>query len=314
MKDDFPKPTKILKTTSTFTVDKKEVFSTKLLTVENYNLDYTLDSGQTFRWKKIGEGWEGVINGHWVRLEKHKQGIFAKVYGKVDNWHWLEDYLQVEVNLNEIVNTFPPDKYLNAAVAECRGLRIVKQEPWECLASFLMSSSKQIVQIKQIISNLCYRFGRKIKTASYCEQQYAFPEIETIAMADKLALRECKMGFRAAYLKKSAIYILKNRINLAGLSNLPVEDARNVLMELPGVGAKIANCVLLFSLGFYQAFPVDVWVKKALQQFYFDNNPTKNRELEEFASNYFGEYGGYAQQYLFHYIRTKLDTNRKPKK
>jgi N-glycosylase/DNA lyase len=217
--------------------------------------------------------------------------------------------LQVHINLNDIIKTFPKDEYLNTAIKECCGLRIVKQEPWECLASFLMSSSKQIVQIKQIISNLCCRFGKKIETYPYLDQQYAFPEMETIAMADESALRECKMGFRAAYLKNSAVYILKNRINLADLSNLPVEEARNILMELPGVGAKIANCVLLFSLGFYQAFPVDVWVKKALQRFYFDNIPQKNRHLEEFASNYFGEYGGYAQQYLFHYIRTKLDTD-----
>ncbi len=314
MKDDFPNSTKILKTASSSSFNKKDTLSTKLIAVEDYNLDYTLDSGQTFRWKKIDGGWEGVVNGRWVRIEEHKQGIFAKVYGKIENWQWLEDYLQVNINLNRIIKTFPRDEYLATAVAECRGLRIVKQEPWECLASFLMSSSKQIVQIKQIISNLCCRFGRKIKTPPYREQQCTFPEIETIVMADELALRDCKMGFRAAFLKNSAIHILKNRINLADLSNLPVEDARNVLMELPGVGAKIANCVLLFSLGFYQAFPVDVWVKKALQRFYFDDKLTKNRELKEFASNYFGEYGGYAQQYLFHYIRTKLDTDRKPKK
>ncbi len=294
--------------------EKKGVFSTKLLTVENYNLDYTLDSGQTFRWKKINGGWEGVVNGRLVRLEEHRQGIYAKVYGQVKDWYWLKDYLQVHINLNDIIKTFPKDEYLNTAIKECCGLRIVRQEPWECIASFLMSSSKQIVQIKQIISNLCYRFGKKIKMPTNYEQQYAFPEIETIAMADESALRECKMGFRAAFLKNSAIFILKNRINLADLSKLPLEDARNILMELPGVGAKIANCVLLFSLGFYSAFPVDVWVKKALQRFYFNNTPTKNRELEDFASNYFGEYGGYAQQYLFHYIRTKLDTDKKQKK
>ncbi|MGC8887486.1 MAG: DNA-3-methyladenine glycosylase family protein [Verrucomicrobiia bacterium] len=281
-------------------------FSTKFFPVKDYSLDLTFDSGQTFRWEKIDGGWEGVIYNRWTRLDQRKNGVLATVFGKVKEWGWLEDYLQVKVDIGAITRTFPDDPYLKAAVKECRGLRIVRQEPWECLASFLMSSSKQIVQIKQIIANLCRRFGEPILMPPGRAQLFSFPAVEAIARADEAALRECKMGFRAAYLKNTAQLILKKKINLYELSNLPLHQARAALLEFPGVGVKIANCVLLFSLGFYNAFPVDVWVRKALQTFYFNNTPIKKSQMEKFTCDYFGEYGGYAQQYLFHYIRVKL--------
>lgn len=288
-------------------------FSIKVFSVKNYNLDYTFDSGQTFRWEKIDGGWEGVIYGRWVRLEPHKNGILAKTPGRIDTWDWLENYLQTRIDIGKIIDSFPDDPRLETAVKECKGLRIVRQEPWECLASFLMSSSKQIVQIKQIIANLCRIFGEPIHTPAGRNQLYSFPTIEKIALADEQKLRSCKMGFRAPYLKNTAQLILKNNINLNELSKLPLEEARRELLRFPGVGVKIANCVLLFSLGFYRAFPVDVWVRKALRSFYFDDKPVKNRELEKFASNYFGEYGGYAQQYLFHYIRIMSRAGKREK-
>lgn len=286
-------------------------FSTRLFLVKDYNLDYTLDSGQTFRWEKIDGGWEGVIYNRWVRLEHHKDGIAATVFGTMDDWRWLEDYLQINTDINAILNSFPNDRWLEQAVKECRGLRIVRQQPWECLASFLMSSSKQIVQIKQIISNLCSYFGEPAQTPPGREKLYSFPSIESIARADETELRRCKMGFRAAYLKNTAQLIQNEKINLEKLSCLDVDQAREALMRFPGVGVKIANCVLLFSLGFYRAFPVDVWVKKALQNFYFDNKLVKKGEMERFAYEYFGEFGGYAQQYLFHYIRVKLSKKQR---
>ncbi|MGC8742857.1 MAG: DNA-3-methyladenine glycosylase family protein [Verrucomicrobiia bacterium] len=285
-------------------------FSRRLFSVKDYNLDYTLDSGQAFRWEKIDGGWEGVIYNRWVRLEPHKDGIAATVFGRINDWSWLEDYLQINVDINAILNSFPKDRRLEQAVKECRGLRIVRQQPWECLASFLMSSSKQIIQIKQIISNLCRHFGEPVPTPPGREQMYSFPSVESIAQADETNLRQCKMGFRAAYLKNTAQLIKKEKINLDELSFLTIDQAREALMRFPGVGVKIANCVLLFSLGFYRAFPVDVWVRKALQNFYFENKPVKKREMERFAYEYFGEFGGYAQQYLFHYIRVKLSKNK----
>lgn len=270
----------------------------------DYNLDLTLDSGQTFRWQKINGRWEGIIHEKWVRLEHHDHGLKAEVCEPVYDWLWLENYLQINEDLDAIIKTFPRDRHMESAVKACRGLRVVRQEPWECLATFLMSSNKQIIQIKQIVNNLCERFGKRIPSPDE-RPLYAFPKIEAIACASEAELRECKMGFRAAFLKQTAQTILSKKISLSELANLPIEKAREVLMSFPGVGPKIANCVLLFSLGFKQAFPVDVWVTKALRTYYFNSKPVSRKELEQFASSYFGKYGGYAQQYLFHSIRTQ---------
>lgn len=283
----------------------REIFEKIFFIIQNkrnYNLDLTLDSGQTFRWQKINGGWEGVIYGRWVRLEHCQTGIKATVCERVSDWSWLEDYLQIGTNLKEIFATFPRDQCMKEAMKTCRGLRIAKQEPWECLASFLMSSNKQIPQIKQIINNLCERFGERIKSPDG-RPLYAFPRVETIAKASEEKLRECKMGFRAKYLKQTAEKIVREKIDLRELSYLPYDKARETLLSFPGVGRKIADCVMLFSLGFNRAFPIDVWIEKALRTFYFDSKPVSSKELEKFAFEHFGEYAGYAQQYLYHYIR-----------
>ncbi|MCX7871975.1 MAG: hypothetical protein N2487_01670 [Verrucomicrobiae bacterium] len=277
---------------------------TKIFHVQDYNLDLTLDSGQTFRWQKINGGWEGVVSKKWVRLEHHPEGLKAAVCEKINNWTWLEDYLQIKADIKKIIHSFPEDEHMNQAIKTCRGLRIVKQEPWECLATFLMSSSKQIVQIKQIIHNLCEQFGEPISSPNPALQR-AFPEPTAIAAASETELRACKMGFRATYLKNTAQIISDSKINLSELTRLPLEQARNNLLSLPGVGPKIANCVLLFSLGFMRAFPVDVWVKKVLQTCYNKPETLSKIEIEKFIDGYFGEYAGYAQQYLFHFIRIK---------
>lgn len=269
---------------------------------QDYNLDLTFDSGQTFRWQKVNDGWEGVIYGKWVRLEHHKDGIKACVCGKVSYWSWLEDYLQINTSLNRILREFPRDPHMNGAVKTCRGLRIVRQEPWECLATFLMSSNKQIPQIKQIINNLCERFGEQIPSP-HGRPLYAFPTPQVIATASEEELRLCKMGFRAEYLKKAAEKIVHEKIDLRELSRLSSDKAREILLSFRGVGPKIADCVMLFSLGFMDAFPIDVWIEKALRTFYFDSKPVKQKDLEKFTRSYFGKFAGYAQQYLYHYIR-----------
>ena len=132
------------------------------LRVRDYDLAATLDSGQAFRWREDGSGWIGVIGKHWVRLTQTRDSIHAETAVSVRDWKWLRDYLQTEINLAAVLKTFPNDKPMQTAVAACRGLRILRQDPWECLASFILSSTKQIVQIRQIIALLCERFGEPI--------------------------------------------------------------------------------------------------------------------------------------------------------
>ena len=286
----------------------------KIFNVRDYDLAATLTSGQAFRWQSQDGGWVGVIGNHWVRVRADEFSISATCAEPTSDWNWLTNYLQLDLDLSQVLLKFPDDEPMRAAVLACRGLRLLRQEPWECLASFILSSTKQIVQIQQIIRLLCERFGEPLPTAPTFGPAYAFPSPARLARCTEADLRACKMGFRAPYLLETARLLASRQFDLSRLHNLPLEIARAELINLPGVGRKIADCVLLFAYGFQSAFPVDVWVMKALRQLYFPKRKVTMQRLHRFAAEHFGVCGGYAQQYLFHYMRTKgkLDT-RNPK-
>ena len=274
------------------------------LPVKDYDLGATLSSGQAFRWKQGVAGWEGIIGGRWVQLEQKPDGIVATVAEPVITWRWLEEYLQTRVDFSAVTESFPRDEPLRQAMAACRGLRLLQQDPWECLASFICSSTKQIVQIQQIISLLCERFGVPVATPPSHAPAFAFPSAERIAGLTESDLRACKMGFRAPNLLRTARAIVAGEVDLSCLRSMPVALAREELIKLPGVGRKIGDCVLLFAYGFQEAFPVDVWIAKALRELYFPTRRPSPARLLKFSQTYFGPNAGYAQQYLFHYMRT----------
>jgi N-glycosylase/DNA lyase len=276
-----------------------------VFSVRDYDLAGTLESGQAFRWKHVDGGWNGVIRDRWVRLRSDEFSITAEAAQPVSDWSWLTNYLETELDLGAVVASFPDDEPIRAAVNACRGLRLLRQDPWECLASFILSSTKQIVQIRQIVSVLCERFGEPIPAAAQYGPTFGFPTPARLARASETELRACKMGFRAPYLLESARAVAEGKLDLERLRELPVEIAREELVALPGVGRKIADCVLLFAYGFQAAFPVDVWVIKALQKLYFPRRRASAKRLRHFSETHFGPNAGYAQQYLFHYMRTK---------
>jgi N-glycosylase/DNA lyase len=273
--------------------------------VKNYDLALTLASGQAFRWRRNGDAWEGVIGSRWVRLRQEPGCILAETSGQGEDWQWLRHYLQTEVDLERILAAFPDDPPMREAVAACRGLRLLRQEPWECLASFICSSTKQIVQIEQIVALLCQRFGPAVPIPAGMNCAGAFPAVERLAAASEEELRQCKLGFRAPYLLGTARKLAEGELDLSRLGQLPMEEARAALLTLPGVGIKIADCVLLFAYGFQEAFPIDVWIIKALGQLYFPRRRPNLPRLRHFSRTHFGPHGGYAQQYLFHYMRTR---------
>ena len=277
----------------------------KSFPVEDYDLLATLTSGQAFRWTPSGKSWIGVIGPRWVRLESDGPVITAEAVAPVPDWNWLLEYLQCDLSLSTVLRSFPADAPMRAAVSVCRGLRLLRQDPWECLASFILSSTKQIVQIQQIISLVCRAFGEPVATPPGHEPSHRFPCPALLARATEGALRSCKMGFRAPYLLAAARTIAAGELDLKQLGQQPVELAREQLMQLPGVGRKIADCVLLFAYGFQSAFPVDVWVMRALQELYFPQAKVNLKRLHQFSSEHFGPNAGYAQQYLFHYMRTR---------
>ena len=277
-----------------------------LLPAGDYDLSATLDSGQVFRWQKENDSWTGVVGKNFVRLTQTHEGIFAETAAPQKNWDWLHDFLQIEIGLEKILQTFPDDEPMSRAVASCRGLRLLRQDPWECLASFILSSTKQIVQIRQIVSQLCECFGEPIIVHPNELPAFAFPTPEKIAGATEIQLRACKMGFRAPNLLAAARQIAEGAFDLEKIRRLDYAEARAELMKLRGVGGKIADCVLLFAYGFDSAFPVDVWIERALQRLYFPRRRASEPRLRRFAATHFGPHAGYAQQYLFHYMRTKL--------
>ena len=295
--------------------------SETLLPVADYDLAATLDSGQVFRWRRDGEVWSGVLGQHFLTLTQTERGLHACATTPVEDWQFLREFLQTDLVLADILKTFPDDEPMRAAVAACRGLRLLRQEPWECLASFILSSTKQIVQIRQIVALLCERFGEPVfcsgglrppflpgnETTAVTDRRYkSFPTPERIAAATEAELRACKMGFRAPSLLNAARQIAGGKLDLAKLRALDYAAARAELMTLRGVGGKIADCVLLFGYGFDTAFPVDVWIERALQELYFSKRRASKQRLRRFADTHFGPHAGYAQQYLFHYMRMKL--------
>lgn len=284
---------------------------TLMLPVRDYDLAATLDCGQAFRWSCRPDGaWEGVVAGRWVEVRSVPGGLAARTAEPVGDWHWLRQYLQAEVELAAVLRTFPDEPVMQAAVGACTGLRLLRQEPWECLASFILSSTKQIVQIRQIIDLLCRRFGEPVAVPLGHAPAWSFPAAGRLAELTETDLRACRMGFRAPHLLQAARRVAAGELNLDTLPALPLEEARAALTSLRGVGDKIADCVLLFSGGFGRAFPVDVWVRRALCELYFRRRrrPTP-RQLRQFADTHFGPNAGYAQQYLFHYMRRRAATD-----
>jgi N-glycosylase/DNA lyase len=264
----------------------------------HFDLEKTLNSGQVFHWTRQGSGFIGTIAEDLVYLEQ--DGASVRVFAGQSML--AAHYLALDHPLPEILATFPTDPAIKVAVEFCRGLRIIRQPQWECLATFLTSPLKQVQHIRAISLAIRSRFGRKLRRGEL--EAYSYPRPEEVAEIPLPDLLECKLGFRATNLIATAKKVASGAVNLEELRNLSTEDARAALCELPGVGEKIANCVLLFAYDRLDAVPVDVWIARVLNEVYFsDRTNVPLRELKSFAADYFGSYAGYAQQYLFHHWR-----------
>ncbi len=263
------------------------------------NLDATLASGQAFSWRRTATGhWRGWIDGRpclvWM------QGDALRAVGPGLARDAVSAYFGLDLPMEEILASFPGDKWLDRARAYAPGLRIMRQDPWETLGNFICSSLKQITQIEQINQELRRAFGEK-----FADDLYTYPSAARLAQTTEGQLRACKLGFRARHLHIAAQQIASSEVSLERVATLPTPEAREQLMRVRGVGEKVANCVLLFAYGRAEAFPIDVWVERVLRRLYFKKNARPDHErLRAFAQSHFGPYRGYAQQFLFHWIRT----------
>ena len=271
----------------------------------DFDLVKTLDSGQVFHWMPLGAGFVGMIDARPVYVEQRDDELFVSRGAAA----LIRHYFALDHPLRAICAALPVDPAMSAARDYCGGLRIIRQPLWECLATFITSSMKQVAHIRQMSRALRQRFG--IRGAIYGSHVYAFPSAARLARTTEAELRECALGYRAKNLLGTARRVSAGEVDLETWRNLPDDELRARLCELPGVGAKVANCVMLFAYERLRAFPIDVWIERVLREKYFRRRGVTGAQLRAFCESYFGEHGGYAQQYLFHHAR-KTTTRTRP--
>ena len=272
------------------------------------DLASTLESGQAFRWRKSeshedGGQYEGVVFGNLVRVRQI--GDDVSFISTPDSHRTMtplmEDYLGLRHDLAAAYESLASDEVMGRAIADHPGMRILRQDPWECLVSFICSANNNIARISQNVEQVSQELGDRI--ADSCTDRRAFPSATTVAEAGETVLRQMGLGFRAKYLASAAHVVAEGRIDLFALREATYAEALETLIELPGVGDKVANCVLLFSLDKLEAFPVDVWIDRALRDWYFTEETSKSMprtRMRQWAQDRFGPHAGYANQYLFH--------------
>ncbi len=265
--------------------------------INPFSLKETLESGQFFRYTKALDTY--IVQSA-NRIFSLRQKGDALYFEGVDEG-FLVRFLRLEDDFESILGEIDRDPIIHRAIEKNRGLRLIRQDPWECLLSFLCSSAKRVDHIRVIIESLCRRSGKKIVSGNMIS--YGFPE--PLCIQNPLELDDIGAGFRAPYLAKVNQCI--GREDLLHLRELSYAEARKRLTGLSGVGRKIADCILLYSLDFLEASPIDTWMKKGIQRFYFGGRKIGEKSMEGFAADHFGPYAGYAQLYLYHYWRKNPD-------
>ncbi len=253
----------------------------------NFNLAEILDCGQCFRWSLDEDIWTGVIYGRVVKLSQQDDTLTAIDCDKSFFDNVLRAYLDLDYDYQSVCSAVQSDSLLCKTATFAPGIRILKQEPFETLASFIISQNNNIPRIKGIVTRFCSEFGEKIS-----DGYYAFPTADSIASLTVEDLSPIRAGFRAKYLIDAAKKVSDGTVDFSALENLSLNEARDKLTVIYGVGNKVADCVLLYGLGRKDAFPVDVWIGRAMKLLYPDGLPKK---MESYA--------GVVQQYIFHHIR-----------
>ncbi|MDW7732167.1 MAG: DNA glycosylase [Methanolobus sp.] len=268
---------------------------------EDFNLEYTLDCGQVFRWDYIDGWWTGVVNGEVTRLQQNPESGEVLVDSKLPA-SFFESYFRFDDDLDAILQEVNKDKFMDGAIKKYRGLRLIRQDPWECLISYMLATAWSIPNIKRGISIMCKNYGEEIE-----EGYYSFPEPHSLVHACDDDLRACKLGFRGGRVIKAARHVEEENLVLDDIFELDYNAAKQRLMFLEGIGEKVADCILLFAFEKMEAFPVDTHVEKVVRTVYghhdfFSGTVTKSK-IGDWGRMYFGRYCGYAQQYFFYQKR-----------
>ena len=273
---------------------------------EHFDIGQILECGQCFRFEKLDDmHYELVAFGKVLRVRQNADSVeFGYERGSLDTAEfeniWLP-YFDLQRDYGTIkAKITAGDPVMQAAVDFAPGIRILRQDPWEMLISFIISANNRIPQIKQIIKNISAQYGTQIDG-----KNYAFPDAYALSRAVPEDLRRLKTGFRDKYIVDAARKVTAAALDMSRDTEMSTDDLRKSLLSVHGVGEKVAHCILLFGYSRMDTFPVDTWVRKVMQQYYFGGEAASATQIHMLARNRFGELSGFAQQYLFHYIRTK---------
>ena len=261
------------------------------------NFDYSINSGQVFLWEKIDTKWYGIDGKRILVLESSQK--FKK------NMKYETDFFRLDDNFEKISNDLKNDNYVRNALKMFPGLRLIRQNPFQCYISFIVSSNSNIPNIKSRLQNLCKTFGRRKMVDG--KEFFLFPEPSDLANASVLDIKKCGLGYRAKAVKTASLSVLDKKIDFDFLKKIDYHTAKEELIKVFGIGNKVADCILLFSLEKLEAFPLDRWMLRILQKYYSKEFQISTKtltektydQLHENIVEHFGSYAGYAQQFLF---------------
>ena len=273
--------------------------------VEDFDVAQTLECGQCFHFKKIDENEYGVVAfGKLLHIKQDNNSVIFYDTTQAEYETIWEKYFDLDRDYAEIKKSLlKKDNKLKQAIDTMSGVRILRQDFFEILISFIISQNKQIPHIKQIVATISRNYGDYLGKIGE-EEFFGFPSCERMLDITLEDLKECKTGFRAPYIMDAVSKVCDKTIDESILREADISTCLEILQQIKGVGEKIGNCVMLFGLEKREAFPIDVWIKRIMEFMYFDREASKD-EIAAFSKERFGKYGGYAQQYLFYYGREK---------
>lgn len=275
------------------------------------NLDMSLNSGQAFRWRKVDDVYEGIIYGKQVRLtQPSKEEVFVFGPASRELAEFVASYLALDIDQSDIEERLAAcGSHLQKAVELSSGLRTLRQEPWETSIAFIISANNGVANITRVIENLSSSFGDRLEGPFGAYN--AFPKPEQLVSAGHDGIWSCKAGFRTRGICEAAAGVLDGSVDLELIESRSYEVAKKQLIALRGIGEKVADCILLFSMGKYEAFPVDVWIERIVRLLYFNGSKLSHKEIRRWAAEEFGDIAGFANQFLFNYGRKFAATSLK---
>ena len=273
--------------------------------VNFFNLKYTLECGQCFRWKKVEEYYIGIIKDRVIKIKQDENTLYISSNDNNNLEQVIREYFELDKDYSLIEKRIiKVDEYVDKALKNTSGLRHLNQDFFETIISYIISANNNIPRISKSVNELSKRYGRKIEFEG--EEYYLFPTPEQLKDVTIEEYRECGVGFRDKYIYNTVLMINEKKIDLNEIKSLETNELKEKLLTLMGIGPKVADCILLFSCGRQEVFPIDVWVERVMKKLYFNEENVTKKQILEYADKHFGKDAGIIQQHLFYNIREKL--------